>query len=222
MLAVYHYPLCPFSRKLRAVLREKSVEFELISEMFWLHNTSFLRLNPAAQTPVIQTANNFILSGNTAIFEWLDEKYPHQPTVYGNFEQKAEVRRLDDWFDNKLFDEVTKYLFHEKVVKTLDKKQSPNSVVIQAAKRNLVSHLQYIEFLTRDSRYLVGDIPTRADFAAAAQLSVLDFLDEIPWAKYKKVKYWYSLMKSRPSFRGILNDIVPGFTPPPHYNNPDF
>lgn len=222
MLEVYHYTLCPFSRKLRIILREKNLEFELLQEQFWNRRTEFLKLNPAGSTPVVITPDQKVFSGNTSIIEYLDEKYQLGQTIYGNEEQRAEIRRIEEWFDVKFFHEVTKYIFSEKIQKTIVRKDYPNSQAIQAAKRNLITHLSYIEFLTRDNRYLSGDIPTRADFSAAAQLSVLDFTGDINWQAYKAAKDWYCLIKSRPSFKPILNDAVPGLHPPLHYSQLDF
>jgi hypothetical protein len=54
---------------------------------------------------------------------------------------------------------------------------------------------------------------TLADFAAAAQLSCLDYVSDVPWDKYEAVKDWYAKIKSRPAFRSLLADQVPGFRP---------
>lgn len=204
------------------MLREKSIEFELIQEQFWNRRTEFLKLNPAGVTPVIVTADQKVFSGNTSIVEYLDEKYQLGQSIYGNQEQRAEIRRIEEWFDVKFYYEVTRYIFQEKILKSIIKKDYPNSQAIQAAKRNLATHMAYIEFLTRDSRYLCGDLPTRADFAAAAQLSVLDFTGDINWSSFKNAKEWYCLIKSRPSFKPILNDAVPGMQPPSHYTQLDY
>jgi len=51
---------------------------------------------------------------------------------------------------------------------------------------------------------------------------VIDYLGEVPWDNYPKVKSWYALVKSRPSFKPILQDRVSGFVPPKQYANPDF
>jgi glutathione S-transferase len=221
MLEVYHYPLCPFSRKLRVVLKEKGIECELFQESFWLRRKEFLKLNPAGETPVVIKDTKFILSGNNAIFEYLEESYGAS-LITGTAETKAKIRKLNEWFDNKFYNEVTRYLLNEKIIKTLSKDGAPNSQAIQAAKKNILYHLDYIAYLRGESRYLAGDTVTLADFAAASQLSVLDFLGDVPWNYNPKAKEWYALIKSRPSFKPILLDKVPSFYPPTHYSNPDF
>ena len=58
--------------------------------------------------------------------------------------------------------------------------------------------------------------------AAAAHLSSVDFLGDVPWAEDEAARNWYARVKSRPSFRTLLNDRVPGIQPADHYANLDF
>jgi glutathione S-transferase len=220
---VYHYPLCPFSRKLRIILREKGLNFELITERYWQRRHDFLAMNPAGITPVLK-CDKILLASNNAIFEYLEEEYPRPNLLSNTVEQRAEVRRVNDWFDIKFFNEVTNYLINERLLKLLDHElaaQGVNSVLIRAAKRNLEYHIQYLDFLLRSKEYLCGNGITIADYAAASQISVLDFFGDIAWQE-GRVKEWYSLIKSRPSFKSLLSDVVPHISPPPHYKDPDF
>lgn len=222
MLEVYHYPLCPFSRKLRMILKEKAVEFELFFEPFWQRRNEFIKMNPAGETPVIIMGGKKVFSGNASIFEYLEETVDNHLLVFGSPEDKAEIRRVNEWFDVKFYSEVTRYVVNEKVIKTILREGAPNSEAIRSARQNIYYHLDYIGYLTRNQRYLCGDAPTIADFAAAAQLSVLDFLGDVPWAHNRQAKSWYSLLKSRPSFKPLLLDKVPLITPPSYYGNVDF
>jgi len=61
-----------------------------------------------------------------------------------------------------------------------------------------------------------------ADFAAAAHLSVLDYSGDVDWQISPPVREWYARIKSRPSFRPLLSDRIPGMPPPPHYTDLDF
>jgi glutathione S-transferase len=223
MLEVYHYPLCPFSRKLRIVLKEKSVPFELFLEQFWLRRNEYMRMNPSGETPsVMHPELKQAIYGNHSLFEFLEETYKETNLLGTSPTEKLKTRQICEWFDVKFFNEVTRYIFNEKIVKTVARSGEPNSKAIQAAKRNIISHLDYISFLCRDSRYLTGDRPMLSDFAAAAQLSVLDFVGDVPWNQNQKAKEWYALIKSRPSFKPLLMDKIPNFYPPTHYANPDF
>jgi glutathione S-transferase len=225
MLIVYHYPICPISRKLRIILKEKKIDFQLVLEKYWERRTEFLVMNPSGVTPVAKFPDmTFALTGNSALFSFLEEKYPAHPLISQDLEEKFEVRRVTEWFDVKFYNEVVKYIMNERIIKPIVSKHhlEPNSSMIRAAKKNLAHHLDYIEYLLHDSNYLCGDIPTIADYSAAAQMSVLDFTGDILWNAKPKMKEWYALLKSRPSFRPILEDRIPGFAPPDYYSDPDF
>lgn len=221
MFEVYHYSLCPFSRKLRMILKEKGINFELFHEPFWERRKNFLKLTPASETPVIVAENKQVIFGNRTITEFLDEIDNVPKLMPDSAFECAKVRQIEEWFDVKMYQEVTKYIFNEKILKTVSKTGAPNSKAIQAAKYNIAYHMEYIAHLCRNHRYLAGDTPTTADFAAAAQLSVLDYVGDVPWSN-SKAKEWYALMKSRPSFKPILNDRISSFPPPAHYADPDF
>lgn len=222
MLEIYHYPLCPFSRKLRIVLREKNIDFELFVEQYWQRREGFLKMNPRGDTPVLKTEDGGIIYGRVALFEFLEEAYPHYNLLGEDIAARFRVRKINEWFDDKFYYEVTRYIITEKVVKPTQGFGAPNSDFIRAAKRNFSYHMQYLHHLIARSPYLAGDRLTLADISAAAQISVLDFMNDIAWEKYPEVKEWYALVKSRPSFRSILHDVAAGIVPPSHYSNLDF
>jgi glutathione S-transferase len=221
MRTLYHFPLCPFSRKTRVVLAEKGLPFELAAENFWERRKAFALLNPAMQVPVFVDIDGLTLPDSYAICEYLDAKYPQIKLLGDDVVHSAEVRRLVSWFDNKFYNEVSKYLLTEKVVKFFCG-GGVYSEAIRAAKANMAAHLEYIKFLTRDQKWLTGESFTLADIAAAAHISMVDFLGEIAWDDYPEVKEWYALVKSRPSFRPLLNDRVKGYVPPKCYADVDF
>lgn len=222
MITLYHTPLFPSCRKVRVMLREKELDFRLVEEDFWLRRIDFFRLNPAGEVPVLVEANNETYCGAYSICEYLEEAYPDVQFLGNSLQEKAEVRRLTEWFDSKFEREVTQNVLFEKIFKRLVGYGEPNSESIRVGKKNLNYHLEYIAFLLKDRNWLAGDYLTLADISAAAQISCLDYLGDIDWDKLEMVKGWYALIKSRPSFREILEDRITGFRPPTYYNDPDF
>jgi glutathione S-transferase len=93
---------------------------------------------------------------------------------------------------------------------------------MRAGHENLRYHLSYIGHLAETRSWLAGDAMSFADLAAAAHLSALDYLGEVPWEEHEPAKNWYALLKSRPSFRPLLQDRVAGFTPSGTYADLDF
>lgn len=222
MLTLYHTPLDPLCRKIRLMIREKELDVELREEDYWLRRTEFFRLNPAGEVPVLVNDDNKSICGAYAISEYLEEVFPEVQFFGASADEKAEVRRIVEWFDVKFNREVTQNILFEKVFKRLLGYGEPNSEAMRAGKTNLAFHMDYIAFLVRDRNWLAGEYLTLADITAAAHLSCLDYLGDVMWEKHEAVKEWYALIKSRPAFREILNDRITGFRPPAHYNDPDF
>jgi glutathione S-transferase len=224
---LYHYPLSPFSRKVRFLLAEKGIEFEMQVENFWERRRRFLAMNPASQVPVLveensETGKTYMYSESTAICEYLEEQYPTPNLIGETTQERAETRRLSGWFNNKFYYEVTKYIIDEKVFKYLRKQGAPNSSCIRAAKCNILDHLDYISFLLKTRKWLAGERLTLADITAASQLSVIDFLGDVPWERNPDAKDWYCLIKSRPAFRQFFQDEIVGFKPAANYTELDF
>jgi len=222
MRVLYHSLLSPFSRKVRVVLAEKNLDFTMKAEKPWERRPEFLALNPAGEVPVLIEPDSTILAGCDAIIEYLDEVYREKLLIGINAIDRAEVRRLSAWFDLKMNREVTENLVGEKMMKRIIGDGQPNSQAIRAGHANLPHHLDYIGYLVDRRRWLAGDHFSVADIGAAAQLSTLDYLGDVPWEAHELAREWYARVKSRPSFRAILADHVPGLPPPKHYADLDF
>jgi glutathione S-transferase len=229
MHVLTHYRLCPFSRSVRLALAEIGLEFELREERPWEWRSEFLSLNPAGELPVLSLQGGPILCGAYAISEFVAEEvrtHPRDglsvPIFPGSREDRAEVRRLVDWFHRKCDREVTRELLVEKVYPRKSAAIAPDAGVMRAIRVNLRYHLSYVAYLADNRRWLAGDMLSFADLAGAAHLSCADYLGEVPWDQFPSAKLWYQRVKSRPSMRPILADRVPGAPPPAHYADPDF
>jgi glutathione S-transferase len=221
MRVLYHSLLSAASRKVRVVLAEKNLDFTMKAEKPWERRPEFLALNPAGEVPVLIDGDN-VLAGTDAIVEYLDETYREKMLIGINPLDRAEVRRLVAWFDVKMDREVTENLIGEKMMKRMIGEGQPNSQAIRAGHANLPHHLDYIGYLVDRRRWLAGDHFSVADITAAAHLSTLDYLGDVPWDGHELAREWYARIKSRPSFRPILADHVPGLPPPKHYADLDF
>jgi glutathione S-transferase len=74
----------------------------------------------------------------------------------------------------------------------------------------------------RQRNWIAGEQMSYADLAAAAHLSVADYLSDVPWTEDEAAKSWYARVKSRPSFRPLLSEMLAGIPPAAHYANLDF
>ncbi|MEM1316109.1 MAG: glutathione S-transferase family protein, partial [Pseudomonadota bacterium] len=200
----------------------KRVEVELVEQQPWLRPIAFLRLNPAAQVPVFADGPDAVICDSGAICEYLEETRPEPPLWPQDVLARAEARRLVAWFDDKMQREATGPLVEERVMKKVRGGGHPDSARVRAGSRNLAVHLEYISWLADQRRWLAGDALTLADFAAAAHLSCLDYIGYVRWEDAPAAADWYRRIKSRPAFRTLLADHLPGFPPPQHYGDLDF
>ena len=192
------------------------------TEGVWERRPEFLGLNPAGEVPVLLEVDGSAVSGSDAICEFLDEMYPEPSIIGRNALARAEVRRLVYWFDHKFNDEVTEHLVGEKIMKRFLGFGEPDSKRVRAGHANVHNHLDYISYLTDRRRWLGGDDMSLADLTAAAHISTIDYLGDVPWSEHPGAKDWYARIKSRPSFRPLLEDHIPGAPPVKSYANLDF
>lgn len=223
MWQLYQFPLCPFSRKVRLLLGEKGVGHELVRESPWQKRDEFVDMNPAGQTPVlVEPAKGITLIDSAAICEYFEETVEKSPMIPGTAVQRAEVRRLTAWFDDRLYAEVVEPLIVERMKKRLVTRDPPDTKVLREAMKVANAHLDYLDYLLDHRRWLAGPVLSLADLTAAAHLSVADYLGGIDWRGHKQTTDWYSVMKSRPSFRPFLGERMEVIAPPAHYDKVDF
>ncbi|MBD3665455.1 glutathione S-transferase family protein [Sulfitobacter aestuariivivens] len=221
MARLFHVPLSPFCRKVRLSLAEKKIEVELVEERYWEQDPDFMRRNPAGKVPVLRL-DGIMMAESAAICEYIEETRPEPSLLPADPVQRLEVRRLVNWFDDKFHSDVTSKLLYERVNKKIMKQGYPDSANVKAGAKAIKYHLDYMAWLLDHRRWLAGDVMTLADFAAAAHLSALDYISDVDWNRSDAVRDWYAKIKSRPAFRSILADQMPGFPPPAHYSDLDF
>jgi glutathione S-transferase len=223
MWQLFQFPLCPFSRKVRLMLGEKGIAHELVRESPWAERDEFLDMNPAGSTPVLVEANQgTVLIDSQVICEYFEETVDRAPMIPGTAVNRAEIRRLVSWFDERLYGEVVAPLMLERMRKRLVSRDAPDTKVLREAMKTANQHLDYIDYLLDHRRWLAGPVLSLADLAAAAQLSVADYLGGLDWRGHKQTVDWYAVMKSRPSFRPLLGERMEVIAPPAHYDKVDF
>jgi len=230
MYTLFHHSFCPHSRFIRLALGEHGLDLRLVEERVWERRKAFLALNPAGTTPVLISDGRSPIPGAGIIVEYLDEAHGRDmgerrllPTKMG---ERIEVRRLMAWFNEKFYQEASNPLVTERIYKRFISEQdgggAPAAEVMRAAKANVRYHLAYIGWLARTRNFLAGDRLTYADLAAAAHLSAIDYLGDVPWNEDDGAKAWYARVKSRPSFRPLLSEWLAGVPASRTYVDLDF
>ena len=222
---LHHFPLDPASRQVRLALGEKRLPFAEVQVRYWESPPDFAKLNPSGLTPVLVEIKNekkLVLCESRAILGHLEEQSPDPALLPRDAGERAEVRRLIQWFDRKFDNEVNGFLLHEKMEKRLLRLGAPDLSALRRGRDALRAHLDYMDGLLQAREWLAGRRLSLADFAAAAHLSVVDYFGDVPWREFAAVRTWYMKLKSRPCFRPILADRWPGLAPVAHYDDLDF
>jgi glutathione S-transferase len=230
MLTLFHHPLSPQSRYVRLILGEYGIPVRLVEERFWDRREEFLLLNPAGEVPVLVAEGQPAVPGAGVIAEFVEEILPPSEAVDrllpAAAADRVEVRRLANWFNAKFEAEVSGPLVLERVFKRYMTREqgggSPDTDALRAARHNIRYHLAYIGWLARSRDWLAGERMSLADLAAAAHLSAMDYLGEVPWSEDEAAKQWYARVKSRPSFRPLLAETLAALPPAEHYADLDF
>jgi glutathione S-transferase len=227
MPKLLHFTLDPYSRRIRLALAEYGEASALTEERPWAPSQNLFDLNPSGILPVLVEESGLAICGIEALSEYLEETRGSRfSLLQGSALQRAEIRRLVAWFDVKFYTEVTEPLISEKVVRRfLSAEQgggAPDMGRVRLALQKLKTHLDYLSYLVEERSWLAGDEISLADLAAAAHLSAVDYLGDLPWAEHAVVKSWYQRIKSRPSFRVVLQDSVAAMPPSASYADLDF
>jgi glutathione S-transferase len=221
---LHHFTLDPFSRQVRLALGEKRLPFSEVIERYWERPEGLGALNPSGVPPVlveVRGGERVVACENRAILEHLEERYPERPLLPAAPQDRADARRWQQWFDRKFDYEVNGLLLHEKMEKRLLGLGAPDLAALRKGRQMLRAHFEVLEahLLAHD---WLGHGFGLGDIAAAAHLSVIDYMGEAPWEDFRAVRTWYAKVKSRPSFRPLLADRQPGLPPAAHYDDLDF
>ena len=222
---LHHFTLDPFSRTVRLALGEKRLAFAETAVRYWERPDALTAMNPSGLPPVLVDGRGreaVAVCESRAILEHLEERHPETPLLPADARGRAEARRLLHWFERKFDYEVNGLLLHEKMEKRLLGLGPPELAALRAGREALRAHLAVVEALLAERHWLAGPELTVADLAAAAHLSVVDYMGEAPWNDHPHVRAWYARIKSRPSFRPLLSDRQPGMPPALHYDDLDF
>lgn len=225
MPRLLQHRLDPASRLARLMFAEYGIAVDVEDIKPWLRDTHILELNPAATVPILIDEGQPNAVGVLAVVHAIEDRYS-PAAVAGLFpaqpRDRAEMWRLCEWVLLKFNDEVTRYIFEEKIMKRDRPGATPDPSVLRVAKANLGEHLQYFNWLFATRHWIAGDVMTLADFALAAHLSALDYLGDVNWDSAAETRDWYARIKSRPAFRTLLNDRIGGMPPHSGYANLDF
>jgi len=201
--------LSPPSRFVRLLIAEKRLACDLATpdDLF-------------AHLPVFVDLDGSACAGLWAIVDHLEGTYQDNPLMPEDSRARAEALRLVDWAMGPFQEAVTRKIVFEKASQKFTGTpihRAPDMQIVRNGREALGPVLTMLGRLGEQNGYLACRDCTLGDLAVAAHISALDYFGEVPWADYPIAAEWYVKMKSRPSFRTLLSDRVPGQPPVSHY-----
>lgn len=214
MRRLIHLTLSPASRVARLILGEKRLSFDPLGAE-----------DPQAHLPVFIDLDGSRSEGLWAVIDHLEGTYPENGLVPEDAALRGEVLRWLDWAMGQMNERVTRKILYEKAPQRFTGAPSigaPDMNTIRQGREALRAVLPVIGKAVEQNGNLVARECTLADLTVAAHLSALDYFGEVPWSDFPQAGEWYVRMKSRPSFRSLLSDRLPGQPPVMHYAELDF
>ncbi len=214
MRRLEHILLSPACRLVRLALGEKKIACQLaVAE------------DPLVHLPVFVEFDGTKVTGLWAIIDYLESENPENPLVPLEAGPRAEAFRLLDWIMGPFHEDVTKRIVFEKGSQAQTgnpMRRAPSMETVRLGRQALKAALNKLGPLAEERGFLACREATLADLALGAHLSALDYYGEVPWTDHPAIAEWYARIKSRPSFRTLLADRVPGQPPVAHYAELDF
>jgi glutathione S-transferase len=214
MRRLIHLTLSPPSRAVRLMLGEKRLSFDPVASD-----------DPHAHLPVFADLDGTVCTGLWAVIDHLEGTYPERPLIPEEAAARAETLRWLDWAMGALSERATRKILYEKAAQRFTGAPTigaPDMNVIRQGREALKAVLPMIGKAAEANGNLVTRECLLADLAVAAHLSALDYFGEVPWTEYPAAGEWYVRIKSRPSFRTLLGDRLPGQPPVANYAELDF
>jgi len=214
MRRLIHVMLSPSCRLARLMLGEKRIACDPV-----------LAEDLKQTMPVFVEMDGTQAEGVWAILDHLEHNYPDRPLAPADDAARRACLRWVDWAMGPFHEKVTQRIVYEKAAPRYTGagySRAPDMNVIRAGREELKTALKAIGTAAETNGNLACRETTLGDLAVAAHLSTLDYFGEVPWDDFAAAGEWYVRMKSRPSFRSILSDRVPGQPPVAHYTELDF
>lgn len=206
-MTVYGAPLSPFVRKVRLLLAEKGLDYQLEVVAPFHQPDWFFEISPLGRIPGFKDGD-LTLADSSVIGQYIEEQYPEASTLYGNTAaEKARIRWLEKYADYELAPLTTFAVFLNRALNPTMGKACNEEAVQKALVEKLPKHFDYLERVLDGADYLVGNRLSAADLAFACQLINMqhgrESLDAVNWPGLAALQ---ARLCQRDSIQAVLPD----------------
>ncbi len=187
----------PYARKVRIALAEKSVPFELQTEVPWNDDTTLPQHNPLEKLPVLLLDDGSAIWESSFILEWIERKFPEPPLLPADDDGILAHKRMDALATGVC--DAFVLVFFERM-RPVEHRSQP---WINRQMRKVHGGVAEIARVVGDRRYAVGDAFGIADISAASTLGWLDVrAPDLGWREtHPSLARYMDGLAARPSFQ---------------------
>jgi glutathione S-transferase len=212
-LTVYGAPLSPFVRKVRVLLAEKGVDYELDPVNPFSPPPEFLEISPLKRIPALRDTDRAepnTLADSSVICDYIEHKHP-EPALYpADPFARARALWFEEYADSALAESIGRGLFFERVIKKLLRQTPDESVCATTLTEKIPPVFDYLEGSLGDNDFLVGNTFSIADIAVGTMLVNFEHAGETPdSARWPKLAAYTARIHGRPSFKACLDEERP-------------
>lgn len=200
-MKLYDFLPCPFGQKVRIVLAEKSLTYELVAvdlAQGEQRRPEFLRLNPFGRVPVLVDEESTVYD-STIIIEYLEDEYPEPPILpaLGSSALRARARLFEDFADTSFAPQVGQ-LMAEMARPEAERDQAR----IQRLHRSIERVFDYLNYELNGQQFLAGEF-SLADIGFAPRMLVVGQLGLEIGSNRPNLDAWLKRLMERPSIQGL-------------------
>ena len=186
----------PYVRKIRVVLAEKKIDYELVLDNPWAGDNQVGTFNPLGKVPVLVLDDDSTLYDSRVIAEYLDTVAPNNRLIPASGRERISVKRWEALADGVLDAAVSAFL----EAKRPDGERSPSWIDRQRGKVN--GALKVMADDLGDQPWCYGNGLSLADVAVGCALGYVSFrLGDIPWARqHPTLSAFYEKLMQRQAF----------------------
>ena len=212
-LIVYGAPLSPFVRKVRVLLAEKGVPYELDPVSPFQPPPNFHAISPLKRIPVLRdtdVAEPNTLPDSSIICDYLEHKFP-APALYPSDPfQRARALWFEEYADSALAQGCGPGVFFERVIKKMMRRPVDESLVAATLKDKIPPIFDYLEKEVGSNSFLINNSFSIADIAVCTHLVNFEHGGEtIDAGRWPNFARYVKAIHARPSFKACIDEEMP-------------
>ena len=195
----------PFVRKVMVAAAEKGIDLPVKNIRLGDENPDFRRASPFGKMPAF-TDGDFAVSDSTAIFTYLEAKFPTPALLPADPADRARAIWFEEFADTMMSTIVFKCFFNRVVGPLFMKQPGNEALAVEGETKDLPPLLAYLESVVPEpGEFLVGTSLSIADISIATIFVNYDHARcAVDRSQYPRTYAWVASIHARPSFAPII------------------